>query len=258
MARAIAPAATNALIAPWRASGMASSAVVCLGPMGAGAAEFRNWVDLLPKDIGVCGIRLPGREQRIHETPIRDMGATVSAIAHAVVEESRRAAIVLVGICSGAIVMFEVARQLRSLELAGLVVVAQRAPKLVSDRAAQIPTDATVPLREMLVRLGATPPEILNNPELLALLEPAIRADLAIVDGYEYCEAPPLSIPVLAIAGERDDTVRPDALAAWSTETIGSFDHLFLPGEHLFLEDDAAARLVTSIARWIGRLPSSN
>ena len=45
----------------------------CLPYAGGGASLFRDWGQALPDSVEVCAIQLPGREDRIAETPFRQV-----------------------------------------------------------------------------------------------------------------------------------------------------------------------------------------
>jgi medium-chain acyl-[acyl-carrier-protein] hydrolase len=45
----------------------------CFPYAGAGAGAYREWPMLLPRDIEVVAVQLPGREWRIQESPLADM-----------------------------------------------------------------------------------------------------------------------------------------------------------------------------------------
>jgi medium-chain acyl-[acyl-carrier-protein] hydrolase len=86
-----------------------------------------------------------------------------------------------------------------------------------------------------LVRLNGTPDEVLNNPELRALLLPVIRADFSVVDTYVYTPRPKLNVPICAVGGSDDPEISQDELRAWKKETSGPFTLDMLPGDHFFL-----------------------
>jgi medium-chain acyl-[acyl-carrier-protein] hydrolase len=226
---------------------------VCVPHAGAGVAPFRSWRDHLPGEIELCAVRFPGRESRIAEPLIDEMGALVSSLADAI-EHSLATPFALLGMCSGAVVAFELARELRRRDEPGpaqLLVAAQRAPHL---RAAlgEGAADGLEP-RERVHALGGTDPLVLEHPELMALLEPALQADFRLIDSYEYRPEAPLECPITAFAPGGDRYLEPAAVQAWSEETSAEFEHITLAGDHLFsgpawraLAESVAASLVTA------------
>ena len=89
--------------------------------------------------------------------------------------------------------------------------------------------------------INGTQGEILNNPELLALLEPSLRADFKIVYDWRQQntqgQAPPLPIPI-EIFGACDDTsVNLEQISGWKNHTQhGANTHLF-KGDHFFINN---------------------
>jgi medium-chain acyl-[acyl-carrier-protein] hydrolase len=181
------------------------------------------------------------------------MEALVSSLADAV-EHSLATPFALFGMCSGAVVAFELARELRRRDRPGptrLLVAAQRAPHL---RAAlgEGAADGLDP-RERVDALGGTDPVVLEHPELMALLEPVLQADFRLIDSYEYRPEAPLECPITAFGPDRDRYLEPSAVQAWSEETSGAFEHVTLSGDHLFsgpawraLAESVAASLATA------------
>src|ERR1041384_7147929 len=54
---------------------------------GGSALQFRNWDALVPDDIEILGVQLPGRESRYREPPLRELGALIELLAPARSEE---------------------------------------------------------------------------------------------------------------------------------------------------------------------------
>lgn len=90
-------------------------------------------------------------------------------------------------------------------------------------------------IRDYLAGLGGTSAEVLAEPELMSLLEPALRADLAIVESYEYHPGPRLTCPITVLTGDDDPvTADRDAVAAWRGHSTGAFRRHRYPGDHAF------------------------
>ncbi|GAB3886063.1 hypothetical protein GCM10029964_049740 [Kibdelosporangium lantanae] len=81
---------------------------------------------------------------------------------------------------------------------------------------------------------GATPDEVLEDPELLDLVLPTIRADFAMIERYRYVPSPPLTCPLTAVGGLDDPGVSTDDITAWARYTTGPVSTHFLPGGHFF------------------------
>jgi medium-chain acyl-[acyl-carrier-protein] hydrolase len=139
----------------------------------------------------------------------------------------------------GAVVAFELAHHLRGAGAEGpaqLFVSGCRAPQLAGE------DDVTynLPEPEFLAeirRLTGTPPEVLEQPELLELVLPLLRADFTAIQTYEYSEVPPLPYPLTVFGGVQDEDVDVESLKAWRVHTTAAFSLHMLPGNHFFLRD---------------------
>ena len=223
-------------------------ALFCLAAAGGGAAPFRGWHAHLPEEIDVCAVRLPGRENRIYEEPVAEMPRLVQALADGIADELRALPFAIYGQCTGALVGFELARELRRRGLPApvhLLAADQDAPSRTVPEAEPGATLSQDELVERVRRFGATDQIFLGDPELFAAIEPALRADFALGDGYRYSEEPPLETPITVLA-RREAELAP-ALTDWRAETTGTFTLRVLPAEKL-LDAEAWPAIVAAVA----------
>ncbi|HVG20350.1 MAG TPA: alpha/beta fold hydrolase [Blastocatellia bacterium] len=230
----------NVRPAPWvsfpRRNPQSRARLFCLPYAGGGASVFRSWPDLLPEDIEVCPVNLPGRGVRLREPPYTSMAPLAQEVARALLPYADKP-FAFFGHSMGALISFEIARHLRGqygLIMSHLFVSACVAPQL---RVA-IPQTHLLPddqFTEELYRLNGTPQELLAAPEFMKVVLPALRADFSICETYNYAGEPPLDCPITAYGGSDDKHVKSEHLEAWREQTTSSFAvHLFRGG-HFFL-----------------------
>jgi medium-chain acyl-[acyl-carrier-protein] hydrolase len=136
----------------------------------------------------------------------------------------------------GALIAFELARHLARRQARGpmhLFVSGRAAPQL-PDEGPPIHHREYEAFVEELRHLNGTPAEVLQNPELLELLLPRLRADFALCETYRCPAGPPLRCPLTAFGGLEDDVTR-EELRAWESQTVGPFTLQLFPGDHFFL-----------------------
>jgi medium-chain acyl-[acyl-carrier-protein] hydrolase len=227
--------------------------LLCFPYAGGGANIFRGWQDGLPSTIEVCAVELPGRAKRLLETPFTDLSSLVRIAAHALLPYLDKP-FAFFSHSMGAIISFELARYLRDeegLKPLHLFVAGRRAPQLPET---DVPT-YNLPEADFiqeLRRLQGTPEEVLENPELMELMLPILRADFELIQTYHYTDEAPLDCPITAFGGEQDEGVSLADLEAWREQTTNTFSLHILPGNHFFL-NTARPLLLKTVARELSR-----
>jgi len=216
--------------------GQARLRLFCFPYAGAAAQIFRSWSGGLPETIDVCAVELPGRGTRLREAPFRALSPLVRALSGELRPYLDRPALFF-GHSMGALIAFEVARHLQKegRSTHHLFVSGRSAPRLPPrDRPLHAMPDAR--FIEELRALGGTPERVLQDPDLMRMLLPVLRADFALCETYVYDGAgSPIDCPITAFGGCSDPEVGAEQLQGWRAETGGSFCLRLFPGDHWFL-----------------------
>lgn len=225
---------------PWlscfRPNTDAALRLFCFSYAGGSAAIFRNWAESLPRAVEVCAVQLPGRGSRLLEPSATHLLTLVAEIAQGL-EPYLDQPCAFYGHSMGALVAFELARLLHrtaQVELSHMFVSGCSSPQTISadEPTYNLPDDQFI---ERLRELNGTPGELLENPELMQLMLPIIRADFMALETYSYVKQPLLTCPITAIGGLEDATVSYDDIKAWSEQTTATFSARMLPGDHFFI-----------------------
>ncbi|MBH1934818.1 thioesterase [Streptomyces sp. AV19] len=213
----------------------------CFPHSGGLASEYVRWGRDLP-GVEVSGVCPPGRGGRAAEEPLTAMADWVGALLDST---GFTPPYTLFGHSLGALTAFETVRGLaaRGRPLPErLIVSAYPAPHLVRTA----PRLHDLPDAELVAavggRYGGIPPEIAADPDLVALLLPAFRADFTLLETHRHRTGAPLPVPLHVFGGDAD-TVTPGQLEAWREHTSAEFHvHRFEGGHFYFREDPAALR----------------
>jgi surfactin synthase thioesterase subunit len=219
----------------------------CFSYAGGNGMAWQDWQRSLPAHVELYSLQLPGRGARFHETPLTSFADLIASLGGVMAAQPAKPHAYF-GHSLGALVAFELARRQHRLGLAApqqLILSGCAAPRyrqpteklhLLNDR----------DLTQRLVELNGTPREILEHKELMALLLPIIRADMALVDDYVYRPGAKLPIPLAVFAGNADRFAKGAEISGWAEETAVGFAEHWFEGDHFFIHasrDAVLARL---------------
>ena len=154
----------------------------------------------------------------------------------------------------GSLVAFETARNLsrdHGSEPVHLFVSARPAPQLETDDVSPRQLSDDDLIARVQERSTGVPDALVDQPELLRLMVPALRADLEILDSYRYQPGTPLRCPLSALDGAADPIAAGEQLAAWALQTSAAFEQRTFPGDHFFI-NTAREEVVAWVARELG------
>lgn len=245
-----APAPSGAWIIRPRLSAHVRLRLFCIPHAGGGPSFFRPWLNDLPAEIELGLIHLPGREGRLAEAPLADLPGLVQTLA-AHLRPYLDRPFALYGHSLGALIAFELSRQLRREGgplPAQLCLAAMPAPHLPSDGPPMHALPEMAFVAAIRQRYASIPEEVAGDAELRALLLPALRADLTVLETYAYQPEEPLDCPLSVFGGLDDTTVSREQLGAWRDHTRGRCVVRMFPGGHFFPEQ-ARAFLLPAIVQ---------
>jgi medium-chain acyl-[acyl-carrier-protein] hydrolase len=223
----------------------ADANLFCFSHAGGTAAHFRLWPGGLPPRLAVWGTRLPGRPGRMREPPIDSMPVLAETLAEALLPHLEKP-FAFFGHSMGAVLAFETASVLarRGAPAPWRLFVSSRRPPHLPEATADMHrlNDADF-VAEINRRYGGIPPELQQEPDVMALLLPGLRADIAALETHRPGLRAPLGMPITAFAGTEDQLITPADIAAWGALTTGPFQIRMFAGGHFYLEAQRAALL---------------
>jgi medium-chain acyl-[acyl-carrier-protein] hydrolase len=212
---------------------------------------YRGWDQYLAENVEVCAVSLPGREMLLRERPVPDLHRLAEEVARQIRPDLDRP-FALFGHSMGSWLAFEVARALRRSGAPfpfRLFVSGRRAPQLPARDPAMHDLDDGQLIAEIQRRYGGIPQTVLREPDLLALLLPALRADLTALETYQYRDEAPLGCAISCFGGIADAHVPRDDLEPWRLLTAGAFELMQFPGAHFYLQESSRKALLEAIDR---------
>ncbi|MGW0786530.1 thioesterase II family protein [Streptomyces sp. NPDC002913] len=222
--------------------------LVCFPHAGGSASSFLALARTLGGRLDVLAVQYPGRQDRRREEPYGSISAHADALAEAL-EPLTYEPYALFGHSMGAVLAYETTRRLAAAGRPGprrVFVSGRGAPSELPNAHDRLGSDAEI--LAAVRRLGGTAHDVLDDPELLDMVMPALRADYGALGTYNWDGGAPLGSPVTAILGDADPVVAVEEAAAWHDHTTGDFGLEILPGGHFYLDKhtDDVSEIVTN------------
>ena len=215
---------------------------------GGSAGAYRAWVRMSRVGIHVAGIEYPGHGMRMDEPLETDIRQLTSGVADRL-EQEVDSEYAIFGHSMGATVAFELVRELSrrgARRPVHLFVSGAAAPHDHGGDSGFEMSDRGI--IDRLQKLGATPRELLEHPELRNHIVNVMRADGTALGNYCPGTREPVDVPIIAFGGTDDPLVAPSALEEWRSWTTRNFQAYVHRGDHFYLFDHME-RLFVTMAR---------
>ncbi|MFF9479378.1 thioesterase II family protein [Streptomyces sp. NPDC014733] len=227
----------------WRYGAERATRTYVLAPFAGGSAyAMGDWPRrLLRGNESALVLQYPGRGPRAAEPPATSLSALAAEAAEAVLKHST-GPVVPVGHSLGGVLAHTLALRLedagRPVEL--LVASAARPPASVRLDAGQVLAMTDAQWLAELTRFSSYDPRLLEDPDVLDLIVPVLRADYLMLARH-VPENRRVSCPVVAVGGADDTWVGAGHLAAWGRWTAAGLTTRTLPGGHFYYRDGLTA-----------------
>jgi medium-chain acyl-[acyl-carrier-protein] hydrolase len=218
----------------------------CIPFAGGGASTYVQWAAAFrDRPVQIFGVQLPGRENRLAEPAFTRIEPLVAALVDAI-EPLLDIPFSFFGHSMGSLVAFEATRALRARGLPQprqLFLSGGLPPHVPRDLEPMAHLDDRAFIDEVSKRYGGIPPAVLEHEELLAIVLPILRADISLLESYEFEDDAPLTCPILAYAGVDDVRVDQPRLRRWNELTSADVSTTMFPGGHFYLQSQRPALL---------------
>lgn len=224
----------------------------CFPYAGGSAAAFNRWRQYLDTRIEMHSVELAGRGRRIYDPLYQSMEEAVDDALNIIGSRLQETPYALFGHSMGGIIAYELTQKIRERNLP------QPRTLFVSGRGApHIPYQHDEPslhrlpdedFKKEIIRLGGTPKEFFDHPELMGILLPMLRSDFQIAETYEEAvqtDIHPLDIAITVLIGKKED-VTAEQVHGWKDHTRGVCTVYYLEGEHFFINEETE-KIVTII-----------
>lgn len=232
------------MLSPWlrrfQQTSEAPIRLVCLPHAGGSASFYFPMAKALAPAVDVLVVQYPGRQDRLNEPVPTTIAEFADEVLKALTPLDGRPQ-ALFGHSMGAAIGFELAQRLhdQGLPPVHLFASGRRAPSRVRDEHVHEGSDAEIVTR--LREMAGTNADLLADPEILAMILPAVRGDYRAIETYRPLPGTRVDCPVTVLTGDHDPQVTSEEAEAWRECTTRPVDIQVYPGGHFFLVDHATA-----------------
>lgn len=213
--------------------------LVCFPYGGAGASAYKPLAMLLPADIDVWAVQLPGRENRFSEPFAQDADAAVQAIS-ADIDRLGLNNLMFFGHSMGSdlAVLCASFRQQQKRTMPRLLVVSGNKPPHIPLQQfwASAPEPALV---QHVLAFGGISPEVLANAEFAAIYLEKLRADYRLYEGIGARPPVTLETSLLVVRSDVDPLLADVDVNEWRQYSCRPFMLREVKGGHFYFQPDA-------------------
>ncbi|HVK20071.1 MAG TPA: alpha/beta fold hydrolase [Actinokineospora sp.] len=228
-------ASTDLWIRRFHPAPAAAHRLVLLPHAGGSASYYFPLSKALSPDVDVLAVQYPGRQDRMSEPLIDSVEGLADALADVIRPWVDRP-MTFFGHSMGASVAYELALR---VPVDRLVVSGRLAPSTWRDEKFHTLDDAGIVAKTR--ELAGTEADVLDDPEILAMVLPTIRNDYRAAELYRGKPDQRIDAPITALTGDNDPRTTVDEAKRWADHTTGQFDIEVYPGGHFYLNDNLPA-----------------
>ncbi|WP_425261975.1 thioesterase II family protein [Rubrivivax sp. RP6-9] len=201
----------------------------------------------MPSGLGLWALQYPGREERLGESPCTAMEPLLQDLIQGI-GALPSVPFVLLGHSMGAAVAFELCLHLQRHDRAPVALLLSSHPPPDEVQQSRIHQSDDRQLWLEMVRVGGTPAAVLELPDLLRVLTPALRADYQAIESHAFTTGDRIRSEVVVCVGDSDPDVPADRAGGWQRYCEREVQLRVFEGGHFYLSAHRR-RLIAEAAR---------
>lgn len=200
---------------------------------GGSCYSFQFMMPML-RDFEVQTLELPGRGKRMAEPLVKNFDEAARDIYAQLLPKISSPVFLIYGHSMGAYLALRVANMLEKAgKIAAAVIVSGNAGPGIMETRKKRYLMTSAELKEELKSIGGVPDEVLQDEELFSFFEPVLRSDFEVAENTGMENEPPISSPLFAMMGSKEEDV--EDIENWANFTTASFKFEILEGDHFFI-----------------------
>jgi acyl transferase domain-containing protein/surfactin synthase thioesterase subunit len=209
--------------------------VFCFHDAGGSSSLYSKWPELIRDDVELVLIELPGRGSNSHLPVVTDFELMISELSNQIKELCDKP-FWFMGHSMGGTILFEVAKRLKisfDIEPVKLFISASPSYDGFIRR-----VNASMSEKELSGIFPGFERSRFGDEEFFDMLLEILRADIALLDSYNYVKNSTLTCPITVILPDKDEFVVKEDMLKWENETRGDFSLIMKRGGHRYIDAD--------------------
>jgi surfactin synthase thioesterase subunit len=216
----------------------------CFPYAGGSAIVYNNWKATIDRSIRLKPIELPGRGMRFKEPFYKSMHEANDDVYNQIKPEIDHLPYMFWGHSMGSLIAYELHYKITAnghAPPAHIFFSGMKPPQIPSElKNTNAFTDDK--FKQVMVKLGGTPPMFVRDKRLAKLFLPIMKADMAMAQTYAYeDQREPLACNIDVFYGKNDDLTPAEDIRAWQQHTSKKCGFHEFQGGHFFLHEHITA-----------------
>lgn len=224
---------------------MKKTVLFCFPYAGGSSGVYVKWKKYLHRSIELIPVELAGRGRRIYDPLYQNVEEAIDDVLKITKNHILHSRYALFGHSLGALIAYELAHRIREIGLPmpqHVFFSGRGAPQVPrkKDRPVfhKLPDDE---FKKEILKLGGTPKEFFEHPELLEVLLPTLRGDFRMSETYRDQhdrdgKVDPLAYDISVFMG-KDEEITAEQMFGWREQSKKMCSMYYFEGEHFFIHE---------------------
>lgn len=213
----------------------------CFPYAGGSSAIFNNWKSFIDPRIEIRTIELAGRGKRIHEAHYNNFHDVIKDVFSIIVDEIKSGSdYAFFGHSMGAKIAYELSQEIAAKGLPGpdhIFFSGRGAPYILGENEKKYHELPDHEFKEEIFKLGGTPKEFFEHPELLEVFLPLLKNDFKMAAReISEKEINPLNCNISVFLGKEEE-LKPEQIDGWKNYTANNCTVYYFNGGHFFINE---------------------
>ncbi|TMP29975.1 hypothetical protein CWB99_07755 [Pseudoalteromonas rubra] len=213
--------------------------LICFPYAGGDVAIFSKWHTLLPDNIAIYAVQLPGRGRCATKPFVNEINLVTEGV-YQDIKRNLTGDVILYGHSNGAILALDLAchfkhtnnNRLKHVIFSGKNFPDKSAPALTISESSD-----ENEVKALLSDYGATPTYLLESEDFLSYYLPIFKSDIVLAGGYHYPLKQPLPYPCSFIYASEDQLIHRDLLYRWE-QVSEHYQLIEVSGGHFVIDSE--------------------